>query len=357
MSFLKFAQGRDGEQGPFQKVGAIILDENGSATVSSASPYKVSISDGSNIADVDGLGSLKVFETTTLVGASFEGNILDNNFWTDTTGNGATVTQGNGLIKLETNTTANGSAQVQSVRYARKIPGTVNQMRIIGQLNTTAEPDNVRTIGVYDDDNGAFFKIDGTTLKVVKRKGGTDTEVSNGSFNGDVSSASIDTNFHRGVIEYTALNAKFWYDGVLLHTFSSTTEPWTESLTLPIRAQNYNTGGNTTDNKWYLSLLTTVRLGQLETETTSDYQSGQIPSKVLKYGAGELKRAIISGVQNNSVITLYDNTTATTNTIWSSGAMGAQTQPYSLDFGELQFGTGLSLSITGADSNITITYE
>jgi hypothetical protein len=299
---------------------------------------------------------LRTYEPTVLVGASFEGTTLDTNFWTATVANGGTVTQ-DGEALLETNTTANGTAQLDSVRKARKIPGTVNQFRAVGHFETDPQANNVRTLGVYDDDNGAFFKLDGTTLKVVTRKGGVDTEVSSGSFNGDVSSITPDTEIHRWAITYTAVAAKFWYDSDLVHTVSSTSEPWTESLTEGIRLENNNLGGNTTDNKMHFQLLTILRFGKLQTEAISKYQSGTIAGLILKYGAGELKRAIISGVVNNSVITLYDNTAASGTILWSSGTMGAQTQPFSLDFGDLPFSTGLTLAITGANSNITVVYE
>lgn len=313
------------------------------------------LTSGSSVADVDVLGNLKVSEPTMLVGAPFSGGTVDPNFWTETVTNDGTITD-DGCLKLETNTTANGTAQLDSVRKARKIPGTVNQFRAVGKLVDSPVANNVRTIGCYDDDNGAFFKIDGTTFKIVTRKDSVDTEVSSGSFNGDEKSITLDTKIHRWVIEYTVLSVKFFYDNLLVHTVKAVTLPYSKSLTLPIRVTNENSNDYNVNIGLAFCLLTILRLGRLETEAISDYQSGQTAEKILKYGAGELKIAVISGVANNSVITLYDNI-STSNTLWSSGAMGAQTQPFSLDFGGLPFSTGLTLSISGANSNITTVYE
>jgi len=49
----------------------------------------------------------------------------------------------------------------------------------------------------------------------------------------------------------------------------------------------------------------------------------------------------VSGVINNAVITLYDNTTNSGTILWASGTQGANAVPYSIDFKGLPFFTGL----------------
>jgi hypothetical protein len=78
---------------------------------------------------------------------------------------------------------------------------------------------------------------------------------------------------------------------------------------------------------------------------------------VLKYNAGNLHKLIISGVVNNAVITLYDNTSAGGTILWASGAMGAQTQPFDLDFDATPFSIGLTLVISAANANCMVIYE
>jgi hypothetical protein len=66
---------------------------------------------------------------------------------------------------------------------------------------------------------------------------------------------------------------------------------------------------------------------------------------------------LVSGVVNNSVITLYDNTAASGTILWASGAMGAQTLPFGVDLHQVNFFTGLTLAITAANSTVTVVYE
>ena len=97
---------------------------------------------------------------------------------------------------------------------------------------------------------------------------------------------------------------------------------------------------------------------RLLTQPTSKYQSGTTESRViLKYGAGSLHGVVLSGIVNNSVVTLYDNIASTGTTVWSSGEMGAQTIPVSLDMKGLPFYTGLTLTVTAANSNALVIYE
>lgn len=65
----------------------------------------------------------------------------------------------------------------------------------------------------------------------------------------------------------------------------------------------------------------------------------------------------MSGVAQNSRVIFYNNTAASGTILWDSGAMGAQTQPFSLDMGHLPFDIGLTLVISGANSNVTVVYE
>jgi len=314
-----------------------------------------------NLTSVDGLGSLKTYEASQIVGESFEGDVLDTKFWSAIVANGGTVTQ-DGQIDLETNTTANGTAQADSVRKARKIPGTVGQFRSVGQFSTIGEADNVRTIGISNfgtrgvDESGAWFKLDGTTFKIVTSSGGTETEVSSGNFNGDVSEYTLDTNIHRFAIDYTSYVVKFWIDGVLIHKVLSTDAFWTDSLTLGIRATNVNSNDNTTNNKLHFQLLTILRLGQLRTAKAYNYEN-TTGTYILKYGAGAVQGLAISNVTNNSVITLYDNTAASGDILWNSGDLAANALPFNIPLYGIDFFTGLTLSITGADADVTVVYE
>jgi len=103
--------------------------------------------------------------------------------------------------------------------------------------------------------------------------------------------------------------------------------------------------------------MSIARLGELSSQPTSKFQSGITAGVVLKYGAGNLHGLTISNVTNTSVITLYDNTASSGTIIWSSGSMGAQTQPFDLELHDIPFSNGLTLVISGAASNVLVAYE
>ena len=82
-----------------------------------------------------------------LAGISFEGQTLDTNFWLTILQNGGTATQSNGRVDLLTNTSANGSATMFSVRKGRYVIGSANLCRIQGRVGDTGTADNVRQWG------------------------------------------------------------------------------------------------------------------------------------------------------------------------------------------------------------------
>jgi nucleoid-associated protein YgaU len=84
---------------------------------------------------------------------------------------------------------------------------------------------------------------------------------------------------------------------------------------------------------------------------------GTVADQPLKTGAGTIQRLAISDVKNNSVLTLYDSLTASGSIIYSTGTMGANSQPFSVDLTGVAFFTGLTLAITGANCKATIVYE
>ena len=343
--------------GKFQRVITLDQDESGNDIFADSGEYKVQIysPDTSKSVVIDSLSNMSVAEPTIVVGASFEGTTLDSNFWSGTATNTGTYTQ-DGELELATGTAANSTVAVNSVRKCRKIPGTVNEARFVGHIVNSPTVNNIRRFGMYDTNNGAYFEVTGTAFNVGTVSGGTATLVSSTNFNGG-NTFSLDTNIHRWVIDVTAFAVSFFIDGKKIHTVRSTTEPWTKSLTIPITFENNNVSGGTANNEMHFQVATILRRGRLRTKSKSIYQSGQTAGRILKYGAGEVSELIVSGVKNTSVITIYDNTAASGTILWSSGTMGAQTQPYSLDFKGVPFFIGLTLVISGADANITVVYE
>ena len=302
-------------------------------------------------AEVEPLGALKTQTPVRLVGTTFSNGTKDPNFWTETVTGSGSVTQ-SGEIILATGTTADSTAKYQTVRKARKITGTTNQFRAVARNVETPAADCIRRIGAYDDNNGFFFQFNGATFQVGSRKNGVDTLVSNGSFNGN-GGATIDfgggTEFTRVIIDYTALSAKFFIDGTLIHTIMPTTASLTNTLNLPATAEIINENGNTTDNSYEILFATILRLGELTTNATSEY-IGTNTTTVLKYNAGTLQRIV--NLDNAGTVTIYDNTVASGTviaTIDTTKALGT------LEF-NAPFSNGLTV-VTSLGAKISVIYE
>jgi hypothetical protein len=304
--------------------------------------------------------------STRLIGATFQGTTLDTNFWTATPTSSGTVAQANGEITLATGVSSNSAELVQSVRSARYVAANTNVYRAQVRLPavTTATGTNSCKWGAFDANNGFFFEayqanaVSTPVLKLYCRKTASDANViASGSFNGEVGATlGLDNNVHTYEIYWTNKSAYFLVDDNLIHTFTGATATLSDTLTLSVSQSITNAGGNTANNTLVVRVASISRLGQLQTQPISGYQSGNTAGRVFKYGAGNVHRVILSGVANNTVITLYDNTAATGTVWWASGTMGAQNQPMSLDFAGAPFFTGLTMVSTGA-SNVAIIYE
>lgn len=313
------------------------------------------------------VGELRVTTPTRLVGAQFDGATIDPNFWVATVANSATIAQGNDQIVLTSGTNSAGSAKLNSVRRARYVSASPNGFRGVVQLGDTGTVNNTRQWGVAFGatmptiTDGAYFRISGVTFSIVTNKGGSETVVSSGSFNGNLGASYIpSTNATTYEIYWTNSSVWFVVGSDILHTVSAAASPWSNTMSHYVYMDNVNSG-NTTSVTLSCRVASVRRLGPLLTQPNSKYQSGTTAGVVCKYGAGNLHSMVISGIVSGSVATLYDNTTGSGNVIWSSGTMTIGNQatnlPYPVDFKGLPFFVGLTLVVTTQNSNCLVVYE
>ncbi len=311
------------------------------------------------------MGELRTVIPTRLVGATFEGTTLDSNFWGNSVANNGTVTQANAQVTVATNiTSANGSAKLYSVRRARYVSGYCTMFRMVAKI-TAGATNNKRRWGIAYGatmptiTDGAYFELNGSTFSVVTLKGSAEERTSSGSFNGTMGATYANTTIVAKTYEIYWTNSKVYFviNGEILHTVSATTDTWANTMGFHVYMDSVNSGGVQTNNVIFCRVASIRRLGPLISQPISNYQSGTTAGLVLKYGAGNLHSVIISGVVNNSVVTLYDNTAASGTVIWSSGAMGTNTVPFAIDLKGLPFYTGLTLVIATAASDCTVIYE
>ncbi|MGE5438060.1 MAG: hypothetical protein ACM3O3_12675 [Syntrophothermus sp.] len=303
------------------------------------------------------MDEMRVVIPYKLCGTTFAGNTLDSNFWTSSTANGGLYTHGNSQLILTTGTTPSSSSTIESVRYARYTAGSSLRYRSVIRLPDTGTANNTRRWGAFNATDGCFFELSGTTFRIVTRKSGVDTQVNNGSFNGYTATYTVNTNVQTYEIYWTNSKVYFIVSGELLHTVSATTTTWSDSISLPIRAENSNNVSGSSSVGLNIRTSAIHKLGAEQSQPTSKYQSGTTAGVVYKYGTGNLHGLVVSNVSNNSVVTLYDNTSATGTIIWSSGTMGAITTPFQIDFFNLPFSNGLTLVISTANCNVTTIYE
>lgn len=305
-----------------------------------------------------------------LVGDTFFDSVLDPGRWTPSVGTGGSAVVSAGQLSLSTGTTANNATSLISVHTARFAGLAPNKLRATLQLTDGGTANNVREWGVGaisagDVVDGAFFRQDGTTLRLVTKKSGIETVVaSSGTFNGQYGSAySVGTNSHFFEVIYQPRQVVFLADNKIIHTHSAAAATWTGNLHLRVWLANRNTNGLASNVALQVRLCTIARFGIPDQQVDGYFQQGLTGASgvVLKYGPGTLRNVVLTGVLNNAVVTLYDGTCspvpASGVVIVSTGSLGAQTAPVSLPGEDEAFNDGLCLLITGAAANAWVHFE
>jgi len=292
--------------------------------------------------------ALTVHGNYRLVGTNFDGSTKDTNFWTETVTTSGSVVQ-NGEIKLNSGSTSASSARYESVRSARFVVGSALIFFGAYKFNDALVSGNIRRLGAYDNSDGFFFQLDGSTFSVGSRSNSADTLVTNGNFNGNLGTTFTPSTsaYYKLDIEWTPLGAFYYVNNRLLH--KSVRGHLTRKLSVPIRFENINTTNTT--NVIFDCLGTVIaREGELITNPTFKYVAGA-STTVLKRGAGTLQTIINN--DNSGSVTVYDNTAGSGTIIASidlTKVLG------SLKF-NLPFSNGLTVVTVSALAKITVIYE
>ena len=296
--------------------------------------------------------ALVVVELVRMVGTTFDGTAKDANFWTEAVTGSGVVSQG-GEIELATNpvgATANSAASYASVRKARFVGGAALKFIGLFKFVTAGTTNNIRRCGPYMTTDGFFFELDGSTFSVGARRASSDTLVTSGNFNGHYGDTWAPTagSYYKMEIEWTPAGVYYYINGILLH--KTVGGHLTNFLTLPIKFENVNSGGITTNVVFDCITTVIVRLGELKTNPTYKYIAGETTT-VCKYGAGSL-HTIVNNDNSGSVI-VYDNT-AGTGTIIASVDLAKVLGTLTFN---APFSNGLTLVTSGSNAKVTVTYE
>lgn len=309
------------------------------------------------------IDEMMIAEKSRIAGGVFNGTTPDTNFYTTVLNANGTANISNSVLDCATTTDSGSSSFVYTNTIGRYISGNMNHMRGIFRVGDTGVANNTRQIGctaLSDLADSFYFQLSGTTFSIVANTTGlAQIKVDNGSFNGDNLSYTLDTNFHTWEILFTNKQIRFFIDKFLVHTLTETTVPICGTRYLRPFIRNANTGVGSVTHL-YTQVLSMLTWGKTHTQAKSYFQQRSTTDigVLLKNGIGSLHSLVISGVVNNSVVTLYDGTSTAGTVMWSSGAMSNQTVPFTVPFNTgIQFVNGLYLSITAANCNCLVMYE
>lgn len=301
------------------------------------------------------MDQLKVATSYRLAGGVFNDSVLDTNFYTATTSASGTAAVLDGVLTCAVTTASGSTSCVSTNRPGRYIGSNANYYR--GNIRTDVANGTNNTIiwgavnGTNTPTNGNYFKQVGGVLYVChKATGVAEVAVASGSFNGKVTSYTLDTNCHTYEIYYTVRRVYFVIDGVLIHTFTATTTSLYGQMHLRAALMVVNAGVGSAVNVCCMT-MSIARLGEARSAPKYQAISGSATT-LLKTGPGTL-HTIILGVPKGTA-TVYDNT-AGSGTAIATIEMGSITIPTAFPF-ECDFTNGLTI-VTTSTSNITVIYE
>lgn len=299
-------------------------------------------------------GALRTAELTRLFGTNFEGSSLPANYWSTTlAGAGAIIVSG-ATVRLQPGTTANGRAYITGIKINRFLAGNANLYQTGLRVTDTGIVNNVRRWGLFNENNGFFFELSGTTFGVGYRKNGVRTFIPASSWS-KVPNYVLNTQYHTYDIIYSAARTRFYIDFVLVHEVQSTTSTLVSIFNLPVSYENININ-NATANVFLDSRTVSVnRLGKALSRPLYQNVTGNT-SGVLKTQAGTLHRVIINKKgSGGNVITLYDSTAASGTVIATIDTVNAPGGSFEYD---LDFSNGLAFNMnTGNAADITIIFD
>jgi hypothetical protein len=321
--------------------------------------YDTQISKGQRITPT---GVAVVTDPVRLVGTNF-GTTIDTLFWT-AANNGAGSASGvaNYLATLASGTANSGYGDIKSVRHARFLFAHPNLCRMAVRIPTVVVALNTRRWGAMDItagspptiNNGFYFELSAAGVLSINTKatGIAVISVASGSFNGEVTSYTVDANVHAYEIIYFVMGVWFFVDGVLLHKVSPTTLILNSDPDLHVYAETVNTAAGVTSGTMQVWAGSILRYGR-ETSRPAYAHITTATTTVLKLTSGTLDHIVMNNPTNNA-ITLYDNTAA-------SGAViaiinpGASATPFTLDY-QLDFQIGLTI-VTAGTPDLTVVYD
>lgn len=225
---------------------------------------------------------------------------------TDTSG-GGTITHIplESAIRLQVTSASGDKARVRTHTYYRYQAGKGTRVLTTCYHMDGGQTNQVRRWGLFDDNDGLFFELNGTNLYVVTRSSTSgsvvDTKVAQASWNYDVMDGTgvsgQDIDVTKGQIWEIGFQwlgvgkANFFINGYLAHVFDNpnvTPKPYMRTAVLPMSWEVENTGAST--GSGFYSICTAVNIeGQAQ---FSEYSFGAFNETDVT--AGTTERPLLS---------------------------------------------------------------
>lgn len=216
-------------------------------------------------AQLDSFGKLRVSESTVVGDYTFAGGL--GTYFTPVTATGGTVTHDStaGHAIIATTTASGSSAYFTSDLWHHYFPG-LSQLGLFSLYHGDAgKTNNVRKWGLFDEFNGVYFELNGTTVNVVVRSnisgGVVEQRFAQADWNVDkVNGAGGADNLSQFNLDITNINL-YWIDyewlgagrirwgvfsngqRITCHVYNhATSSAWAKYGNYPVRFENENTG-------------------------------------------------------------------------------------------------------------------
>ena len=335
----------------------LLINADGSISARTVSPV-------GRTADVSFMRTMATHTPLRMVGTGFVGATNDAKFWTTAvSGTGATSVQSDGHVSLVSGTGNSGYANLTSVQAARFV--FAHPMIFRGAFSISAQVVALcsRLWGVYTSTGTPPVPVDGFWFEqdpagifyIAYAKSGSITKVASGSFNGDVSTYTLDTKVHAFEVHYFVMKAEYYVDNVLIHTLDSTTttDHFVDEYSLPIQATCKNSALGVTSGSLVAHAAVIMREGAVGTDSVYYHLSGVAATHTLKLGPGRLHKILFNNTSGTN-ITIYDGLTAGGAVIGIITTTSAALGEWNYD---LPFYTGLVMVTTGNALDATVVYE
>lgn len=205
---------------------------------------------------------------------------LDTRVYGTSTATAGTVTfiSNQSALQLSVTTTNGSTARLRTNTFWRYQVGRPLRVRTTVYHADAGQTNQTRRWGFFDDNDGLFFALSGTTVQVVRRTSTSgapvETAVAKASWNYDVmdgtgpSAVTLDVtkaNVYEIAFDWIGVGyVQFYINGYLVHTLDLTNAlsvPYLKIAQLPVAFDVINTGASTASSMTYLAAAVAVENG------------------------------------------------------------------------------------------------